>query len=189
MDNNREEADRLMELVYGQLRALARARMASERTDHTLQPTALVHEVFCRMVDQRTPWKNESHFMGVAAEVMRNMLVDHARGKATKKRGGPGRGEETGAPCDLACRVQLDQVADRVRNLSGVDVLALENALGMLREHKPELARVVVMKFYGGLTVEQMAEALGLAPRTVEKYWAEARTFLFGQLREADAEG
>lgn len=185
---SRPAADELLALVYGKLRDMAGVFMASEDASHTLQPTALVNEAFLKLIDQRTTWRTEAHFLGIAAEAMRRVLVDHARAKRAKKRGGPGRDAEPGAPRHLFCRVLLDQVEDQATAASGADLLDLDEALRKLEAFDVEASQVAIVRFFGGLGVNQTAEYLGIAPRTVEKRWAKARTFLWRELRPGDAE-
>jgi RNA polymerase sigma-70 factor, ECF subfamily len=157
--------EKLLELLYRELRALAAAKMGRETAAHTLQPTALVHEAYMRLVDQRNAsWKNRSHFFGIAAQAMRRILVDHARRKrATKREGGD--------------RVTLDESVAEAPQRS-VDLIALDDALLKLAALDPRQARVVELRFFGGLDIEQTAESLGISPATVKRDWTFARAFL-----------
>lgn len=158
-------ADALVPMVYGELHNLAVHYMRLERGDHTLQPTALVHEAYMRLVDQRNAtWQNRSHFYGIAAQAMRRILVDHARRKRAGKREG---GE----------RVTLDAAIAETPERS-VDLIALDDALTRLAELDPRQARVVELRFFGGLDIEQTAESLGISPATVKRDWTFARAFL-----------
>jgi RNA polymerase sigma-70 factor, ECF subfamily len=158
-------ADQLVPLVYGELHNLAVHYMRSERGDHTLQPTALVHEAYMRLVDQRhASWQNRSHFFGIAAQAMRRILVDHARRKQAGKREG-------------GDRVTLDESVAEAPQRS-VDLLALDDALNKLAALDPRQARVVELRFFGGLDIEQTAESLGISPATVKRDWTFARAFL-----------
>lgn len=158
-------ADQLVPLVYGELHKLAVHYMRAERGDHTLQPTALVHEAYMRLVDQRNAsWQNRSHFFGIAAQAMRRILVDHARRKRAGKREG-------------GDRVTLDESVAEAPQRS-VDLIALDDALNKLAALDPRQARVVELRFFGGLDIEQAAESLGISPATVKRDWTFARAFL-----------
>jgi RNA polymerase sigma factor (TIGR02999 family) len=163
---DREAADRLMQAVYEDLRRKAAAFLRREKPGHTLQPTALVHETYLRLIDQdRVAWKNRPHFLGVAAEMMRRVLVDHARGRRAAKRGGGG------------VRVTLDEALAR----SGpreIDLIALDEALDKLAALDPQLSRVIDLRAFGGLTVEETAEVLQISPATVKRHWAFASAWL-----------
>ena len=167
--------DALAELLYGELRKIAAGYLAREREGHTLQPTALVNEAYMRLVDQRdVTWQNRAHFLGIAARVMRRILVDHARSRRRDKRGGG------------AARVTLDDERVGAAEMD-VDLVALDDALRKLVDVDPELARVVELRYFGGLTVEEAAEALGTSPRSVDRAWATARAWLRRELRGAEA--
>lgn len=168
----RADADRLLEVVYGELRRLAAHFMASERDDHTLQPTALAHEAWLRLVDQeRVEWRGRAHFMAIAAQAMRRILVDHARGKARDKRGRGGRA--------LALDPEL-LVADGGR---GLDLIALDDALVKLHGLSEAQARLVELRFFGGLSMEEVAEVLGVSLSSSEREWRFARAWLLHELR------
>ncbi|MEP6621094.1 MAG: sigma-70 family RNA polymerase sigma factor [bacterium] len=166
--------EQLLPAVYAELHAQAARAMRREGDEHTLQPTALVHEAYLRLVDQRhVAWANRAQFLGVAAVVMRRVLVDHARAHRAEKRGG-----------DLQ-RVTLidDVVADRGQDaVNGVDVLALHDALDKLAAMDPDQARVVELRYFGGLTIEETAEATGVSPATVKREWVVARAWLHREL-------
>jgi RNA polymerase sigma-70 factor, ECF subfamily len=171
-------AARLLPLVYDELRALARNHFRRQRSDHTLEPTALVHEAFLRLVGgEAGKLRDRAHFFAVAATAMRQILIDHARRRQAAKRGG-----------ELQ-RVALDAAAppadDAALSVGGVDVLTLEDALQKLAERDPRKARVVELRVYGGLTCEQAAEVLGVSPKTVEGDWYMARAWLRSALSEA----
>ncbi len=158
-------ADELVPLVYDELYHLAVHYMQSEREDHTLQPTALVHDAWMRLVDQRhASWQNRAHFFGIAAQAMRRILVDHARRKRSAKRHG-------------GDRVTLDESV-AVEPQRSVDLIALDDALHKLTALDPRQARVVELRFFGGLNIEQTAEALGVSLATVNRDWTFARAFL-----------
>jgi RNA polymerase sigma factor (TIGR02999 family) len=162
--------DRLVEALYPELRKVARALMRRERPDHTLQPTALVGEVFLRLVDQtRIEWRDRAHFLGVAARVMRQVLVDHARRRAAGKRGAGVR------------RVAFDESLGHGLP-KDVEILALHEALTRLSEIDPRGAQVVELRVFGGSTVEEIARTLGVSKRTVDDDWAVARMWLAREL-------
>lgn len=164
---------RMLPIVYRELRRLAVAYLGRERAGHTLQPTALVHEVYLRLIDQaRADWNNRAQFLGLAATMMRRILVNHARAHAAGKRGGVG-----------AERVSLT-LADAERE-PPIDMLALHDALTRLAEHDERKARVVELKFFGGLTTEEIARVLDISVPTVERDWSFARAWLFQQMGNA----
>ena len=165
-----EAMDALLPLVYDDLRQLAHRRLLFERRDHTLGTTALVHEAYVKLVDQtRVNWRGRSHFFGVATEAMRRVLVDHARKFLAQKRGG---GLE---------RVPLDEdkLAERVR---AQELLALDEALRKLEQIDERQCKVVMYRFFGGLTEEEVAELLGVTSRTVRRDWVKARGWLYREL-------
>lgn len=170
-DGDPKAAQDLLPLVYGQLRALAAQRMKSERSDHTLQPTALVHEAFLKLLGPRTtPWAGEAHFFTAAAEAMRQILIDHAKAKSRTKRGGK----------QIREAVDLAQVA----NIENPDeILALDDALCRLEQQEPDVGRVVRLRFFAGLSIDQVADVLQIAPRTVDRRWQFARAWLFRELK------
>jgi RNA polymerase sigma factor (TIGR02999 family) len=159
--------EELMPLVYSELRRLAKHYLRSERKDHTLQPTALVNEAYLRLVDQRNPnWKNRAQFYGIAAQLMRRILVDHARLRKADKRGG-----------SKQQRVSLSN-ATGLETGPDFDVLALHEALEELAVFDPQQARIVELKFFGGLSIEEVAEVVGVGHATVERDWKLARAWL-----------
>lgn len=166
-------ADRLLPVLYDELRALARAQLRHERPDHTLQPTALVHEAYLRLLGGgQPPWNDRQHFFRAAAEAMRRILIEHARKRSRVKRGGKQiRVELSGV--DLAGDQDLDQL------------LALDDAFRRLEEQDPQAADVVRLRFYAGLSVEETAQAAGLSERTVKREWAFARAWLYDALRDS----
>ncbi len=169
-----ERAERLLPIVYEQLRAIARERMAKERPGHTLQATALVHEAYLRLVgERRLPWQNRAHFFAAAAEAMRLLLVDHAKARARAKRGG-GRRREPLDVVDLAAKSDPEEI------------LSLNDALCRLEDADVVMAKVVRLRFFAGLSVEETAEALEISPATVKRRWEFARTWLFNELRADD---
>ncbi len=173
LDWNRGDAqarDRMLPLVYDELRRLARAFLARERPDHTLQATALVHEAYLRLIDQRqVDWKNRAQFVGVAAVMMRRILVNHARGRAADKRGGEME------------RVSLSLAHD-VGEAPPVDLIVLHEALDALEAIDARKSRIVELKFFGGLTIAEIVEVLELSPATIEREWAFSRAWLYDAL-------
>lgn len=171
--------DQLLDLLYTELRALARARMRRERSDHSLQATDLVHEAYLRLRQGgQTSWAGRGHFFAAAAEAMRRILVEHARAKGRVKRGG----DELGRPAEKLT-LSIAGVAD----LAAADadpeaVLALEDAIAALEQHDARVAQVVRLRFYGGLSVEETAEVLDTSPRTVKRDWSFARAWLYAKL-------
>lgn len=169
-DGNRTVLDELLPLIYDELRRLASHYLRRERSDHTLQATALVHEAYMRMVDQsRVRWQNRAHFFGVSAQMMRRILVDHARRHAAEKRGSGGE------------KLALEDVSG-LSIAPDKDMVALDDALNRLAEFDPQQARVVEMKYFGGLTIEEIAEVLDISPATVKREWATAKAWLFREL-------
>ncbi|MCC7011333.1 MAG: sigma-70 family RNA polymerase sigma factor [Planctomycetes bacterium] len=164
-------ADELFRLVYAELRALAGNYMRGVNPAQTLQPTALVHEAFLRMVsaEQAEGWESRAHFLGVAAKAMRSVLVDHARAKHAQKRGGAQN------------RVALDGLIEELEH-TGSDLVSLDDALSALAEVDDELARVVELRFFGGLTIEETAKVMGISTATVERAWRTARLWLRDRL-------
>lgn len=170
-------AARLFPLVYDQLRQLAAGQLRHERAGHTLQPTALVHEAYLRLVDQtRVQWQGRTHFLAVAASAMRRILVNHAKARDRLKRGGEGRDQR---------RVPLDDVVDSLTK-RGTDLEALDEALRRLSGLDPQQARIVEMRFFGGMTVDEVARVLSISPRSVHREWAMARAWLRGELERGD---
>lgn len=166
-----EALRRLGHLVYDDLRAIAAAQMRGERRDHTLQPTALVHEAFLRLSEQRRrQWKERRQFFAVASRLMRQVLVDHARARNAEKRGGD------------ATHVEVTSLDALPGPPEVFDVLALDDALNRLAALQPRLAKVVELRFFGGLEVEETAELLGCSPRTVKRDWSLARAWLVREL-------
>jgi RNA polymerase sigma factor (TIGR02999 family) len=166
--------DQLLPLVYDGLRALAEELMQQERPGHTLQATALVHEAYLKLVDQkRAQWQDRAHFFAVAAQAIRRILVDHARSHDRAKRGG-GR-------VQLTLNEELAATYDEV-----VDVVALDEALTKLADSHPQHARIVEMRFFAGLTIEETAAVLGMSARTVDRHWRFARAWLYRTLSGDD---
>jgi len=164
--------EELAPLVYDELRRLARGYMRWERSDHTLQPTALVNEAYLRLIEGApVSWKDRTHFFAVASQLMRRILVDHARARNAEKRMGVGR------------KVSLDEALGFPEQ-KGVDLLALDEALERLEERDPRQARIVEMRFFGGLSEEEIASHLGISARTVRREWSVARAWLYKEIRK-----
>lgn len=158
--------DALTPLVYNELRRLAKSYLRRERPDHTLQGTALVHEAYMRLVDQRqVAWRNRNHFYGLAAELIRRILVDHARAKVAAKRGGHN------------LKLSLDE-ALAPADEKDLDLVALDEALQGLARADKQQSRIVELRYFGGLTIEETADVLNVSPATVKRDWAMAKSFL-----------
>jgi RNA polymerase sigma factor (TIGR02999 family) len=167
---DRTALNHLLPLVYAELRRVAARQLRKERADHTLQPTALVHEVFIRLVDQRqVDWQNRAHFFGVAAQVMRRILVDHARRHSAGKRG-------EGVRC-----VSVDE-AKHVPASNQMPILALDHALDRLETVDAELAKIVELRAFAGLTIEEAAHVLSVSPSTAKRDWRTAKAWLTREL-------
>jgi RNA polymerase sigma factor (TIGR02999 family) len=166
---NREALDELFPIIYKELRRLASSQLAGERSNHTLQPTALVHEAYMRLIDQHSVnWQNRAHFFSIAAETMRRILVNHAVQRNAQKRG-------SGVACielDEAISYH-DQAADRE-----LDLVLLDDALKQLEEFDPTQAKIVELRFFGGLTVEETAEVMKISESTVKREWRMAKSWL-----------
>lgn len=168
--------ERLLPLVYDELRRIAQSYLKSERAGHTLQATALVHEAYIRLVDwQNETWQNRSHFLAVAANVMRKILVDYARRRRAEKRGGPASPE----------KVTLSEAAGFLQRRD-VDVIALDDALEALAKFDRQQSRIIELRFFGGLTIEETAHALGISPATVKREWTVARAWLHREISKID---
>lgn len=174
VEEGREEAvDRLIEGVYRELRRMAGSMMRRERTGHTLQPTALVHEAFLRLVAGQGNWENRAHFFGAAATAMRRILVEHARAKSTRRRGGGGPG------------VTLDDAMVQA-NATQLDLLILDDALAALSKIDPRLTRVVELRYFAGCSLEEVAGILGVSLATVKRDWSYARAWLGDYMLSCD---
>jgi len=168
---NSDAGAKLIPLVYDQLRRLADGYMRRERTGHTLQTTALVHEAYLKLLGQHSvDWQNRAHFFGIAAQVMRRVLIDHARGHARDKRGGG----QVPIPLDEALVFSPER---------SEEFLELNSALERLAGMDARQAQIVEMRYFGGLTVEETAEVLGISPKTVKRDWAVAKAWLHGELK------
>jgi len=162
--------DQLVPLVYAELRQIAQRYMSRERSSHTLQTTALVNEAYLRLVDQQAVlWQNRAHFFAVAAQVMRHLLVDHARARGFAKRGGQSQQVELSDDCAVTAA-------------PSAELLALDEALHRLHTHDARKARIVELRYFGGLSVEETAEVLGLAGITVKREWLKAKAWLYREL-------
>ncbi|HEY7913620.1 MAG TPA: sigma-70 family RNA polymerase sigma factor [Blastocatellia bacterium] len=170
-EGDKSALDELMPLVYETLRKLASGHLRRERGDLSLQPTALVHEAYLRLVEQSADgWQSRAQFFGLAAKVMRNILVDYARQRIAMKRGGG------------QLRVSLSK-ADRFNRRADVDLIALSDALNELAAIKPEHARVIELRFFAGLTIEETSAVMGISHATVERDWAFARAWLRREIK------
>jgi RNA polymerase sigma factor (TIGR02999 family) len=166
---NQAALDELLPIVYGELRRVARRYLARERPGHTLEPTALVHEAFLRLVDQRSvSWQNRAHFFGLAARMMRRILVNHALSKDAAKRGG------------RAENITFDEQLHGSATPS--DIIALDDALKALAVLDERQTQIVELRFFGGLSVEETAEVVGVSPATVKREWAAAKLFLLREI-------
>lgn len=164
---DRKALEELMPLVYEELRRLAHHYLRQERSDHTLQSTALVHEAYLRLAGQNPPqWQNRAHFFGIAAHIMRQILVEYARGRSAAKRGGN------------ALTLTLDEAVALPQGMD-VDVVALDKALSELSDLDVQQSRIVELRFFAGLTIEDTSEVLGISPATVKRDWVTARAWLF----------
>ena len=175
--SDRAAADRLLVLVYDQLRRIAQQRMSEERAGHTLQVTALVHEAYARLVaNAELTWDSRGHFFTAAARAMRRILIEHARARAREKRGGPDQRPLT---------LDIGEVADLAQEEKNEQIIALDEALCRLESQRPRVARVVHLRFYAGLSVDETARTLGISARTVNLDWAFARAWLYKELADA----
>jgi RNA polymerase sigma factor (TIGR02999 family) len=163
----------LTPLVYSELKRPAAAYMRRERPGHTLQNTALVHEAYVRLVDQRLEWRSRSHFFGIAAQIMRRILVDYAKERKCAKRGSGIR------PVTLNEALQLSRQP-------ATDILALDDALSALGNLEPQRAKIVELRFFGGLSNEEIAQTLGISTATVQRQWASARAWLYQEMNRSD---
>ncbi|MDX2152695.1 MAG: sigma-70 family RNA polymerase sigma factor [Bryobacteraceae bacterium] len=168
---NHQALEQLMPLVYDELRRLADYYLRRERSDHTLQGTALVHEAYLRLVDQnRVQWQNRAHFFGVAAQMLRRILVDHARAHRTAKRGGG------------ALTLALDEAIGTPEQ-KDLDLVALDDALNGLAQLDAQQAKIVELRYFSGLTIEETAEVLDISPATVKRDWVVAKAWLFREVQ------
>lgn len=167
---NKLALDGLMPMVYDELHRIASRYLRRERQGHTLQTTALINEAYLRIVDQnRVNWQSRAHFFGVAAQMMRRILVDHARSHLYAKRGGG------------AQKLTLDEAIATPQERD-LDLVALDDALTTLAQIDPQQSRIIELRFFGGLTIEETAEVLGISPATVKRDWNMAKAWLFGEI-------
>jgi RNA polymerase sigma factor (TIGR02999 family) len=172
---NQAALEELMPLVYGELRRLASSYLRRERPDHTLQSTALVHEAFLKLVNQRdVEWRNRAHFYGIAAQMIRRILVDYARSHHAEKRGSG------------AVKLALDE-ALAIPQKTDLDLLGLNDALEQLAQMDPRQNRIVELRFFAGLSIEETAEVMQLSPATIKREWNSARAWLFRELSRGPA--
>lgn len=170
-DGNQEVVNQILPHIYDELRRLAGSYLRRERSDHTLQPTALVHEAYMKLIDQRqVRWQNRAHFFGIAAQVMRRILMDHARKHKAEKRGG----EADKLPLE-------DEILIVATNRSD-QLMALDEALNSLAEMDPQKAKIVELRYFGGLSIEETAEVMGVSVPTINRQWRTAKAWLYGQL-------
>ena len=165
--------DQLIPLVYDELRRLARQHLRRERSDHTLQTSALIHEAYLRLVEQAVPWQNRAHFFGIAARLMRQILVNHARARQRLKRGGAQQQQ-----------VSLTAAAD-VAAGRAVEILALDEALQGLAQLDPRKCQIIELRFFGGLTTQEAATVLGISDSTVEREWRLAKAWLQREIEKS----
>lgn len=169
-EGDRDAFDRLLPLVYQELKRMADRYLRRERSDHTLQSTALVHEAYLKLIDQRhVRWQNRAHFFGIAAQAMRRILVDHARDRQAEKRGGG------------AVKLSLDDELD-LSDRRASELIALDDALNTLMEMDAQKSRIVELRFFGGLSIEETAEVLGVGTATVIRQWRLAKAWLYGEI-------
>jgi RNA polymerase sigma factor (TIGR02999 family) len=167
-NGNRQALDELLPAVYDELRRLANVYLKNERADHTLQPTALVHEAYLRLLGQKKlEWQNRAHFFGVSARLMREILIEYARMKNRLKRGG-----------EFKTQIALDDAVS-FAGARDLDVVSIDEALAKLEKLDARQARIVEMKFFAGMTIEEIAEVLEISPATVKREWATAKLLLY----------
>lgn len=172
---DREALNQLLPLVYDELRRLARANLSHERANHTLQPTALVHETFLRLIGQKQfDWQDRAHFFGIAARIMREILIDYARARKTQKRGG----------ADGVTMIALDEAVSFQSKPEELDLLELDELLTELARLDERQVRIIEMRFFAGLSVEETAEAMNISPATVKRDWQTAKIWLLRKLSE-----
>jgi RNA polymerase sigma factor (TIGR02999 family) len=170
-NGNRGGFEALLPLVYAELRRQASHYLRRERAGHTLQTTALIHEAYLKLVDQRAVnWQNRAHFFGITAQMMRRILVDYAKARHREKRGGIGE------------NLPLEQAALVVSGENSIDLVALDEALTRLSEFDERHARIVELRYFGGLSIEETAEALGISPATVKSDWKSAKAWLYQEI-------
>ncbi len=170
-NGNETAVNALLPVIYDELKRLASNYLRRERINHTLQPTALVHEAYLKLIDQtRANWQNRAHFFGVAAQLMRRILVDHARVHKADKRGGEFQ------------KFSLDENIDKAVEISD-ELISLDDALKELAKFDAQKAKIVELRFFGGLTFEETAEVLGVSVITVKRHWRLTKAWLYGQMK------
>lgn len=170
-NGNENALHELLPLVYDELRRLAKSYLSRERADHTLQPTALVHEAYLRLIGQNAiEWENRAHFFGVSARLMREILIEYARMRNREKRGG-----------EFKTQIALDDAVS-FASQNQLDVIVVDDALTKLEALDTRQARIVEMKFFGGMTIEEIGEVLGISPATVKREWSTAKLLLYKML-------
>ena len=175
-EGDAQMVDDILPLIYDELRRLAGNYLRRERSDHTLQPTALVHEAYIKLIDQtQVKWQNRAHFFGIAANIMRRILVDYARQHKAEKRGG------------AAEKMPLEEEILIVSEGKSAELLALDEALENLAKLDPQKSKIVELRYFGGLSVEETAEVLGVSEITVKRHWRMAKAWLYGQLSHQDS--
>jgi RNA polymerase sigma factor (TIGR02999 family) len=170
-DGNTEVVDVILPHIYGELRRLASSYLRRERSDHTLQPTALVHEAYIKLIDQkRVKWQNRAHFFGIAAQVMRRILMDHARKHNAEKRGGEFE------------KLPLEEEILIVSHDKSAELIALDDALEALAQLDEQKAKIVELRYFGGLSIEETAEVMGVSVPTINRQWRMAKAWLYDQI-------
>jgi len=168
---NRDVVNQILPHIYDELRRLAGSYLRRERADHTLQPTALVHEAYMKLIDQKqVHWQNRAHFFGIAAQVMRRILMDHARKNTAEKRGGD------------ADKLPLEEEILVVSHEKSADLIALDDALQALAEFDEQKAKIVELRYFGGLSIEETAEVMGVSVPTINRQWRMAKAWLHAEL-------
>ena len=170
-DGGTDVSEKLMPLIYDELRRQASRYMRRERIGHTLQTTALIHEAYLKLIDKPdVNWQNRAHFFGVAAQVMKRILVDHAKSKRREKRGG------------IAENLPLDEARFVISEGKSVDLIALDEALTRFAKFDPQQAKIVELKYFAGMQIEEIAEALRISPTTVKREWNSAKAWLHSEI-------
>ena len=170
-DGNKEVVNHILPHIYDELRRLASSYLRKERSNHTLQPTALVHEAYMKLIDQnRVKWQNRAHFFGIAAQVMRRILMDHARKHQAEKRGGEYE------------KLPIEEEILIVSHDKSAELIALDEALEELSKLDPDKAKIVELRYFGGLSIEETAEVMGVSVPTVNRHWKMAKAWLFSQI-------
>jgi len=173
-DGNTEVVNQILPRIYDELRKLASSYLRRERADHTLQPTALVHEAYMKLIDQKkVHWQNRAHFFGIAAQVMRRILLDHARKHNADKRGGE------------AEKLPIEEEILVVSHEKSAELIALDDALETLAKMDPQKAKIVELRYFGGLSIEETAEVMGVSVPTINRQWRMAKAWLYGQIVRA----